>query len=122
MARLSVLNRTSRQGTHVSASFAVPQGLSSLIVEGNLTNADLNDVNTVVKLDVFVSSDNGANWQHSTGGSWRGGQPIDPEVGIRTPPHFEFSSATLAFLAGKLIRVHLDLPTDANIGVDLVTP
>lgn len=107
--RTDVLTASRRQGTHTSASLAIPpSGVSTIRVSAPVNAGDRTSGTARLRAVLERSDDGGRSWRH-----WRGFHWFAP---TDTNPQIEFD---VADLAGAIVRVVLDVPQSLRCGASI---
>lgn len=112
LAQTTILNRINRQGTHTSASIVVPSAATGdLIIRALMTDPAIENPDYSFTLRIYYYREADALWYQHGAMAWRGA----PWVSWRpkAPP---FIAIPLGDLAGKTVRVELDVPTQMSLG------
>jgi len=111
LVKTTVLAQQQRQGTLISASRAVPAGaIGTVIIQATIGTADQTDPTKSVKVGAERWDPVDSTWKFVAGMEYIGGPPsnrgyVDP--GVEIP---------VANLAGKTVRLVVDIPVEMMIG------
>lgn len=112
LAQTTILNRVNRQGTLMSASIVVPPAATGdLIIRALMTDAAIENPNYSFTLRIYYYNEADALWYQHGAMSWRGAPWVSNRP--KVPPNI---AIPLGDLAGKTVRVELDVPTQMSLG------
>lgn len=123
-ANTKVLGTIDRvKGTFTSTSIDIPRnvdGLTQVVVQLNIPTAEYEDVTNSARY--WISYFDGARgWLPIGPGTlWTGGRFIARDGTINPPPGEYFVPGNIDQVAGKTIRVDLDIPRAMKVGVSVI--
>jgi len=103
--------------TIINRDFNVPANLKGIIeLVINIDPVELLDTSRAFWFHIYEDI-GGGNWQHVVGARWVGGANYDPDLGANHDPRIWFDAAVIA---GKTVRIKIDIPKPQKIGLTLI--
>lgn len=113
MPKIIINNPVVRQGKWISNSFTIPANAKGVVKFA--IDMPLNERRDIAKfMDFKIELLDAIGWKFFAGFTWQGG--IDEKDGVQATPGVEFD---ISEIAGKVIRINVDVPNAVNIGANL---
>lgn len=116
MAQIQVLDQRQRQGTDISASAVIPDGVNSVAVTAVMNDVDILNPDVSLRMSLEVSPDNGKTWQGLVAANWQGGPENKPKVPGNPIPRPSTGTIDVTGFVGWRVRGTLDCPTRIALG------
>lgn len=108
--------KVNRQGNITSSAINVPSSITGVIaIKADISTSAPNDLHDSTKTISFaIEVQNGIVWNFFAGFTWRGGIYVNGETGSTVDQPGLFIN--IEELAGRTIRIKLNIPVTMNIG------